>query len=348
LPTPIHGMLLGVVATEAANEVRYQPNGDNTVLRMAIYRSWKSKCWFCTTPTDFRDIQIDHLIPRASGLNNEVKADYDLPEDFDVDDPMNLAPICGNCNRDKGTRHLQVPRLGLKLEQAAEKRAGIIREVANFRLSREVGPALLKLAQADLSSTSSKELFMQWAPTITQRLAGIDESLAEFTSQREMGPVDIGGDVEPLMPSVRLREAGRAAVLMLEDAAGVNLQAVFEELLRAVADDACELAEGRISSLSDADPGPGVLTYIDLEAEIVGLELRGTSITVGVRIDFRLAMTASIICDADDGEGFVDRQGETYGGGSYTASVWADSSQTALYEIQDLFLENETFDTWTE
>jgi 5-methylcytosine-specific restriction endonuclease McrA len=53
---------------------------------------------------DFNDIEIDHIIPKHLGPEclKELKDKYGLPEDFDIDAPQNLAPICSVCNGPRG------------------------------------------------------------------------------------------------------------------------------------------------------------------------------------------------------------------------------------------------------
>lgn len=60
-----------------------------------LWRSGASKRYWCRKPKTFRDLQIDHFVPR------NPRGGPDL--NIDVDGPANLAPICDPATRRRAT-----------------------------------------------------------------------------------------------------------------------------------------------------------------------------------------------------------------------------------------------------
>ena len=58
-----------------ANSVRYKVNDDNSLLRFVLHELWEYKCYWCNTPKDYNDIQIDHIIPQTTWLMRNPRYD---------------------------------------------------------------------------------------------------------------------------------------------------------------------------------------------------------------------------------------------------------------------------------
>lgn len=57
--------MAGPTNYRAPADVRYQVSGDNSILKLVLYRLWNKRCYWCMTSVVFRDAQIDHAIPRS-------------------------------------------------------------------------------------------------------------------------------------------------------------------------------------------------------------------------------------------------------------------------------------------
>ncbi len=138
-------------------DVRYRPDGDNTLLRLALLMEWQERCYCCEKPKAFRDVEIDHIVPRtvASERLQEYIAMYDLADDFDVHDPANLAPICRPCNLTKSDRQPGSMLIGVLLSKAASKKARVIRRAIRFSAYKKRSA---DTAIADLQLTDPVEI----------------------------------------------------------------------------------------------------------------------------------------------------------------------------------------------
>ena len=74
-------------------------------MRTAIWRTNDGRCFFCEEAVPFRELEIDHLIPRVTNTTrlSELMNSLDLPNDFHLDHLLNLVPTHGACNRRKGS-----------------------------------------------------------------------------------------------------------------------------------------------------------------------------------------------------------------------------------------------------
>ena len=75
-----------------AGEIRYQPNGDNSILKLALYEAYGAKCYSCGRPQEFAQVEIDHIVPRSTAredLQEWVSADR--LQGYDLDAVYNLA-----------------------------------------------------------------------------------------------------------------------------------------------------------------------------------------------------------------------------------------------------------------
>ena len=169
------------------DEIRYRVGGDNLVLRSVLHRLWEYKCYWCGWLKDFNDIEIDHIVPRtATGERLQWwKTQFGLPDEFDVHDPGNLAPICSKCNgparkgsKDQGDK----PVVLNELQKARKLRPKVIRDVQDFAKPSKTAEALLRANEADLSNPGARQMFETYAPAVVQKLALLDEDKADFTS----------------------------------------------------------------------------------------------------------------------------------------------------------------------
>jgi len=78
----------------------------SSIERLAIWEVYNKKCYYCDSPlVRISEMQIEHLFPKElendEAKFNEIKEQFDLPNDFDLDSYENLVCSCGPCNRKK-------------------------------------------------------------------------------------------------------------------------------------------------------------------------------------------------------------------------------------------------------
>jgi len=78
----------------------------SSIERLAIWEAYNKKCYYCDIPlVRISEMQIEHLSPKDLENNEakfkEIKEQFDLPLDFDLDNYENLVCSCGPCNRKK-------------------------------------------------------------------------------------------------------------------------------------------------------------------------------------------------------------------------------------------------------
>jgi hypothetical protein len=76
--------------------------------RMAIWLAHKGRCAYCGKPIPFKDLHIDHILPESL-LNNtdkleEIKTEYGLGSEFEINSYYNWIPSCSKCNRTKSNK----------------------------------------------------------------------------------------------------------------------------------------------------------------------------------------------------------------------------------------------------
>jgi hypothetical protein len=127
-------------------------------LRFAIFTVWPNKCVWCHLPLTFKEMEVDHLIPKSLTGDALVEAlEYQaLPSTYDLEAEENLAPSCGPCNGNKGKRIPPLtPGVSLLLADAA-KRADEIRSSASSTLAKgKVEKLLGQLLAANLDDQAT-------------------------------------------------------------------------------------------------------------------------------------------------------------------------------------------------
>ncbi|GIO56910.1 HNH endonuclease [Paenibacillus cineris] len=69
-------------------------------LRRAIWKAYHKKCFYCGEDVSWRELHIDHFIPRHldSDLKREILSDLKLDVDFEFNSLKNLVPSHSSCN----------------------------------------------------------------------------------------------------------------------------------------------------------------------------------------------------------------------------------------------------------
>ncbi|MFD0353669.1 HNH endonuclease [Streptomyces sp. NPDC127110] len=307
-------------------QVKYG-DGHNPELKLALLELWKWQCYWCHRPKDFNDFEIDHIIPKSISVARleELKAYYELPDEFDIHDPQNLAPICTKCNGAgvKGNDEYGKPFTSSLLKKAARLRQGVIKKVQDRISVRQVTANLVKVSQIDLSDMKSRRALDEYAPVILHKLSLLGEEAVDFISFRtveveydrtEGGVVEVG---------ISLNQHGRIALAVLEDGCGCSLEDLLEErvselvsLIRKNARSDFEAIEAPIGVTSS---GPPEIHSLMIQIGSVSYENFGNmTLEFIISGDFEASLSASLVQDNWDGSGLIDLQGDREVSGGFT------------------------------
>lgn len=218
-------------------EARYSYSSEqNTLLRFALVQAWGDKCYWCRTPKIFRDLEIDHMIPRNP---------RGVPDpDFDVDAAANLAPICGACNQEKSNGEFEdAPRFDAARKRAAELAPQVQRNLERFHKDSSVVKALLAVSAADLESEAVAESVESFGavilPVFREKFPQIFEApyTKDYTVRRP--PVVVKGRpirIREPQSTIDLDVPSRRALVILEDVMEMPTSDVFYEIRSFVGD----------------------------------------------------------------------------------------------------------------
>ena len=311
------------------------------MLRLVLYNLWGSRCYRCQRPKDFNDIQIDHIIPRHvnSERLRELKRQYGLPRDFEINAPANLAPICSVCNgpRGKGKKEYRARLLEQdQLDRAISLQPKVVEQVLRFGKSRRIADHLLQASQTDLSDPNARQAFQEHAPAVVQKLALLDPEKVNYTSfSTEVVEIGHGAALEV---DISLNNRGRAAALILPDICRCSIT----NLLTVPAGGLTRKIRRRTRAAFQRIDGPAgptvsgppkiVFIWIGIDRIDYGREWPGIEFTFeGI---FEADLTASVVQDNIHGVGLDEVQGhaQVYGTFSFGAT-WNPSDAPGELDV---------------
>lgn len=316
------------MVTSGTPPVAYKDGGDNGVLRSVLYSAWKFRCYWCKQPQQFPHVDIDHIIAKTTSAAHlqAIIAELGLPDEFDVNDPRNLALICKPCNVEKGAQDFShAPVLLSKLKKAERLRAQVIKKVGWFGHSSDIANALLFATEASLEDPESSQAFVELAPAVVQRLALVDESLVDYKTVRQVS-VEVGSG-EFLEVSVTIDATARRSLTVLADVCDQTLEDLLQEplsdVLEALHVEAQGRMEGALRDEGEPDTGWPVNYVTRMDVGSVQLHKSGGELSFEVAGEFEAGLSAVLVLSADDGDGLKELQGDAYLTGSYSfEAVW--------------------------
>lgn len=102
-----------------------------------IYEKYNGHCGYCGEAIKFRDMQIDHIIPKTNFTQHITREKQKIPPflyhltEKDVHHPDNLMPACRACNGAKSWYSLELFRW--EIEQQLDR---VNRYSNNYRLAK--------------------------------------------------------------------------------------------------------------------------------------------------------------------------------------------------------------------
>lgn len=315
---------------DGVQTVRYRAGKDNSVLRLALYEEWRTKCYWCDMPMDFNGLEIDHILPRTATKARLTELVEQLSprrlDHYDVDDPYNLAPICGTCNRKKGALDLtRVAVVASHLDRAHRLRTNVIRRVEAFPAAGTVTKAFVTAIEADPANPKARTAIEEHAPRLVQKIALMDPAIADgYLLTR---PVCVDDPDRRHMWDVRvtLDSAGRTSLHVLEDVCGGRLERLLFDPLFSLEE---SIVSAFQSQLEDVDvpggsPDVGIPTAsIEVVIDKVRLTRDGATFEFGFWGRFDADLTAAVIVPSEDGSSIDEEQGYDMVEGTATFAVW--------------------------
>jgi hypothetical protein len=280
-----------------------------------LFEVWKSQCYWCKRPKTFQDIQIDHIVPRATGAARlqQLIEMHGLPADFHVDRPANLAPICGPCNIEKSSgNYLIAPLVTAKLRRAQRHEAEVVRRVRAHATANTVARDLTRAVTANLRAAEVRRSFLRHAPAVVQTLALIDESKTEFVVGRDF-EVDLGGYF--FMPvSLTLDTRGRTAQSVIEDLCGCTLPDALDDSLLDLMMKVSTEVQNRVEGYSgdSGSVGPATIDSVRATLDFWDLRRRGPRLIARFTGNVIGSYTASVVQDNQWGDGMLELHATAY------------------------------------
>jgi hypothetical protein len=107
--------------------------------REIIFNKYNGHCAYCGEIINFKDMQIDHIIPKHN-FNMHISNKYKIPENLnhltlaDINHIDNLNPTCRICNKWKSTYHIELFR-----SELSEQVKRLNKYSSNYRMAKKYG-----------------------------------------------------------------------------------------------------------------------------------------------------------------------------------------------------------------
>ncbi|MDZ7912934.1 MAG: hypothetical protein U5O16_14055 [Rhodococcus sp. (in: high G+C Gram-positive bacteria)] len=335
----------------ATYQVRYRPGDSdaNAILRVALLKEGKDRCYLCKTRVTFAGSEIDHIVPRTiSPTNLElIKEKHLTPaqaEGFGLHLAHNLAPICTICNSTKlDSTFEDVPALTLWLKMAHKRQAAVEKSVTDLRSESGIKKAMSNLLAADLSSATAQECLLTICPAVIDRLRSevpaVLEGPSAYVFKGEYS--DHGWDEPrtfahgPLIRPIVLDEGSRRAKIALEEVFrwdfDESLDIAIDAVKRAVKDEHADQLRGSSEEESSVE-----LDSVEAETIITVNDVRIEEGIVIVRGSYESKGSAAIaIVDYQNDSGTTEIQKDVESEGEFEVALWGEQLKP---EAGDVFL----------
>ena len=324
-----------------AAEIRYRSNGDNGILKLALYDTYRTKCYWCGTPQrDYAAVQIDHIVPSSTEPENIAKW---VPEHrvqgYDLDAPHNLAPICPPCNLRKSNRDVSgFPVVASALHQAWIKQWDVIRRAEFFEGPNTIAKFLKTIATMDFDNPDNREMFEEHMPALVRRLAAANPAKAhDFDELRTVWVGDPAeGPQEPI--SVTLDVNARRKVTILEDVCEVSLDDALQQPMMELRDEIVSRAESKLRSheFEDRYGEADVSTPegdIDVNVNKIDVRRGGTYFWFTFSGDFDASLSGFLAVPSVDAETTDYVQGDVFINGRFSVGAGWELGDPECVEV---------------
>jgi 5-methylcytosine-specific restriction endonuclease McrA len=130
---------------------------EDPAVRHSIWKCYRHKCYYCKEFIEFKDMQIDHIIPSIYRREPErftlALRSIGKEEGFEIDSLQNFIPACRTCNGEKGDSFNRQQIL-LALEKAEKQLPNIKEGIERFKKSVELG-SKVAITKSDIEAGSA-------------------------------------------------------------------------------------------------------------------------------------------------------------------------------------------------
>lgn len=289
------------------------PQSDRALLRWSLWEAQKKRCYICCNPFEFRHIDIDHVIPKATGTNDFktlwTKFGRGMPN-HGVHAINNLRACCKDCNSSSGKGSILFSDATLDLHLAKSTRISkdALQIQRKILRSGDFGKSAIVLAGA----RTDDQYELLWDLDISQALIAAfhrSSQVLENGRPRRVSTVD-----RPYQ--IALATDGKSARLL----AAMQLASALSpaDLAAAVVDSAVEVLNGQIDAAAVGRRNPisgaaaGTTDWnnalFTVSIESVGIE--DDVVSYCCRIELEEHVAVPISAQSSDGSSLTDSQSE--------------------------------------
>lgn len=124
----------------------------DTITRSALWTSYNYVCFYCNKPLDWDDLNIDHIIPECFATDQEkfeqIKTEYELDVEFDLNALYNLVPTHSKCNLRKNDNVFVKTTTLYYLALTNKNKTKTENEIQKLKMRKNKGQIISKLQSA--------------------------------------------------------------------------------------------------------------------------------------------------------------------------------------------------------
>lgn len=124
----------------------------DNIIRSALWTSYNYTCFYCTQSLEWGDLHIDHIIPEYLAHDKEkfdqIKFEYELDKNFDLDAFYNLVPTHSKCNQRKNDSLYPKASALFYINLTLKSISRIETEIEKLKRRKDKGQIISKLQSA--------------------------------------------------------------------------------------------------------------------------------------------------------------------------------------------------------
>lgn len=166
-------------------------------------------CYYCDTPLTYKEIELEHILPISLFETKPddlklIKSEYDLPDDFEPNDFLNLALACRKCNSKKSNINLSKKGLYLALGIAKRNKSKVLQHLEMLKKQDEKDNFHFKVSSA-LNSGKISEHELSKILSESKSVNGVFNLSSPFKLFGNLGVREISNEkVEEYLDSVAI------------------------------------------------------------------------------------------------------------------------------------------------
>lgn len=133
----------------------------DNITRSALWSSYNNICFYCNRPLDWEDLHIEHIIPEyfaeSESEFRKLKLEYNLNQEFSINDLVNLVPTHSKCNLRKSNTLFPKTTILYYFGLTISKKNRIESEIEKIKKRKNRGLIISKLQSALSTNLISKK-----------------------------------------------------------------------------------------------------------------------------------------------------------------------------------------------